>query len=52
MEAKNSAVGVAMQYVVMIDKLHDMHRRKVVSDSDFAQWSDWAREHITSLCIM
>ena len=52
MEASKSAVGVAMQYLVMMDKLHDMHQRQVVSDSDFAQWSDWAREHVTSLCRM
>ena len=52
MEANKSAVGVAMQLLVMIDKLHDMHQRQVVSDSDFAQWSNWAREHVTRLCRM
>ena len=51
-EANKGAVGVAMQYLVMIDKLHDMHQRQVVSDSDFAQWSNWAREHVTSVCRM
>ena len=52
MEANKGAVGVAMQFLVMIDKLHDMHQRQVVSDSDFAQWSNWAREHVTSVCRM
>ena len=52
MEANKSAVGVAMQRLVMIDKLHDMHQRQVISDSDFARWSNWAREHVTSVCIM
>ena len=47
-EQTKGAVGVAMQFLVMIDKLHDMHQRQVVSDSDFAQWSNWAREHVTS----
>ena len=35
------------QYLVMIDKLHDMHERHVISDLQFAQWSDWACEHVT-----
>ena len=52
MEASKGAVGVAMQFLVMIDKLHDMHQRQVVSDSDFAQWSNWARQHVTRLCRM
>ena len=52
MEANKSAVGVAMQLLVMIDKLHDMHQRQVISDSDFARWFNWAREHVTSVCIM
>ena len=47
MEANKSAVGVAMQYLVMIDKLHDMHERQVISDLHFEQWSDWACEHVT-----
>ena len=50
MEANKGAVGVAMQYLVMIDKLHDMHERQVISDLHFAQWSDWACEHVTSMC--
>ena len=32
LEANKSAVGVAMQFLVMIDKLHDMHQRQVISD--------------------
>jgi hypothetical protein len=52
MEANKGAVGVAMQFLAMIDKLHDMHQRQVVSDSDFAQWSNWAREHVNSMCGM
>ena len=52
MEANKGAVGVAMQFLVMMDKLHDMHQKQVVSDSDFAQWSNWAREHVTRLCRM
>ena len=50
MEANKGAVGVAMQYLVMIDKLHDMHQRQVISDLHFAQWSDWACEHVTHMC--
>ena len=42
LEANKSAVGVAMQFLVMIDKLHDMHERQVISDLHFEQWSDWA----------
>merc|ERR1711924_526836 len=49
-EANKSAVGVVMQYLVMIDKLHDMHERRVISDLHFAQWSGWACEHVASLC--
>ena len=52
MDTNKGAVGVAMQFLGMIDYLHDMHQRKVVSDSDFAQWSNWAREHVTSVCRM
>ena len=47
LEANKSAVGVAMQFLVMIDKLHDMHERQVISDLHFEQWSDWACEHVT-----
>ena len=50
LEANKSAVGVAMQFLVMIDKLHDMHERQVISDLHFEQWSDWACEHVTSMC--
>ena len=50
MEANKSAVGVAMQYLVMIDKLHDMHERQVISDLHFAQWSDWACGHVVRVC--
>ena len=50
MEANKSAVGVAMQWLVFIDKVHDMHQRQVICDSDFSQWADWAREHISGLC--
>ena len=38
LEANKSAV---------IDKLHDMHERQVISDLHFEQWSDWACEHVT-----
>ena len=50
MEANKSAVGVVMQFLVMIDKLHDMHERQVISDLHFAQWSDWACGHVTRMC--
>ena len=30
--------------------LHDMHERQVISDLQFTQWSDWACEHVTSMC--
>ena len=50
MEANKSAVGVVMQYLVMIDKLHDMHERQVISDLHFAQWSEWASGHVARMC--
>ena len=50
MEAQKHAVGVAMQFLVMLDKLHNMHDRQVISDAHFAQWSGWAQEHVSSLC--
>ena len=31
MEANKSAVGVAMQWLVFIDKVHDMHGSKQIS---------------------
>ena len=50
MEANKSAAGVVMQYLVMIDKLHDMHERQVISDLHFAQWSEWASGHVARMC--
>ena len=50
MEANKSAVGVVMQFLVMIDKLHDMHERQVISDLHFAQWSEWASGHVARMC--
>ena len=41
-EANKSAVGVAMQFLVFVDKIHDMQQRNVVSKEDQNAFSAWA----------
>ena len=42
MEANKSTVGVAMQFLVFMDKIHDMQQRNVVSKEAQNAFSAWA----------
>ena len=41
-EANKSTVGIAMQFLVFVDKIHDMQQRNVVSKEDQNAFSAWA----------
>ena len=41
-EANKTSVGVAMQFLVFVDKIHDMQQRNVVSKEDQNAFSAWA----------
>ena len=51
MESNKSAVGVAMQYLVFMDKVHDMRQRHIVSEADHEFLSTWALEQAKSCCM-
>ena len=52
LETNKSAVGVVMQYLVFVDKVHDMHQRCVVSTGAYTLFTEWAlgRMHC-SICV-
>ena len=50
METSKSAVGVAMQHLVLLDKVHDMHQRHVVDDEEFEFFRAWAVESAKLCC--
>ena len=52
MESNKGAVGVAMQYLVFVDKVHDMRQRHVVGEADYELLSTWALEQAKSCCMM
>ena len=49
-EANKSTVGVAMQFLVFVDKIHDMQQRNVVSKEDQIAFSAWALECAYATC--
>ena len=40
-----------MQYIVMADKLHDMHDKSRVHDDRFRRWVEWAFGHVDKCCL-
>ena len=50
MEANKTSVGVAMQFLVFMDKIHDMQQRNVVSKEDRNAFSAWALECAYATC--
>ena len=40
-----------MQYIVMADKLHDMHDKSRVRDDRFLRWVEWAFGHVDKCCL-
>ena len=50
LETNKSAVGVVMQYLVFVDKVHDMHQRCVVSTEAYTLFTEWALGRMHSIC--
>ena len=50
MEANKTSVGVAMQFLVFLDKIHDMLQRKVVSKHDHLVLYEWALGRVYATC--
>ena len=50
LETNKSTVGVAMQYLVFVDKVHDMHRRCVISTGAYTLLTEWALGRMHSIC--
>ena len=50
MEANKTSVGVAMQFLVFVDKIHDMQQRNVVSKEDQLALCGWALDCVYATC--
>ena len=50
MEANKTSVGVAMQFLVFVDKIHDMQQRNVVSKEDHLALYEWALDRVYATC--
>ena len=50
MEANKSSVGVAMQFLVFVDKIHDMQQRNVVSKEVHLDLNEGALDRVYATC--
>ena len=50
MEANKTSVGVAMQFLVFVDKIHDMQQRNVVSKEVHLDLKEWALDRVYATC--
>ena len=49
-EANKTSVGVAMQFLVFVDKIHDMQQRNVVSKEVHLDLNEWALDRVYATC--
>ena len=49
-EANKTSVGVAMQFLVFVDKIHDMQQRNVVSNEVHLALYEWALDRVYATC--
>ena len=49
MEIMKASVGMIMQLLAMLDRLHELHSKSMISAVEMELWSSWARTSIRSL---
>ena len=48
-ENMKTSVGTVMQLLAMLDRLHELHSKSMISAAEMDLWSSWARTSIRSL---
>ena len=49
MEIMKASVGLVMQLLAMLDRLHELNSKSMISAVEMELWSSWARTSIRSL---
>ena len=48
-EVMKTSVGTVMQLLAMLDRLHELHGKSMISVGEMELWSSWARKSIRAL---
>ena len=49
MEIMKASVGLVMQLLAMLDRLHELNSKSMISAVEMELWSSWARTSIRNL---